>query len=108
VEYFNEYTEAYSGFEDGEHWSESYQLKRGHLNNIAAGRYHLEAEVTGSSGIADIPIEFKVYVGTPAENTWFFLLTAILVPAVFSAIRYNQNSKRWDNSNFSGSYNFFQ
>lgn len=92
--------EYYSGYEDGESWSEGGQIAESTFSAIPAGNYRLVIDPSsGLFGNADVNLEIKRNV--PAwGNFWIVFLCIIIFPIFALLYRWNFETKRWENSDY--------
>jgi Domain of unknown function (DUF4178) len=85
--------EYYSGYEDGESWSEGGQIAESTFSAIPQGNYRLVIDN------ADVSLEIRR--GVPAwGNFWFIFLFVIVFPVFALLYRWNFESRRWENSDY--------
>lgn len=92
--------EYYSGYEDGESWSEGGQIAESTFSAIPEGDYRLVIDPSsGLYGNADVSLEIRR--GIPAwGNFWFIFLLIIAIPVIALLYRWNFENKRWENSDY--------
>jgi len=95
--------EYYSGFTDGEAWSEGSNGTNVLISNVKKGRYHLNLLLTSSPGPGAYR-QLNVYVkqDVPIALNYFIALTLILAfPALLYYQKRNFEKKRWYYSDYS-------
>lgn len=92
--------EYYSGYEDGESWSEGGQIAESTFSAIPEGNYRLVIDPSsGLPGNSDVSLEIRR--GVPAwGNFWIVFLCIIVFPVVALFYRWSFESRRWENSDY--------
>lgn len=92
--------EYYSGYEDGESWSEGEQIAQSTFSAVPAGEYRLVIDTSsGLPGNSDISMEIKRNI--PAwGNFWIIFLCIIVFPVFTLLYRWNFENNRWENSDY--------
>lgn len=92
--------EYYSGYEDGESWSEGGQVAVSTFSAIPQGNYRLVIDPSsGLLGNADVSMEISRNV--PAwGNFWIIFLCIIVFPVFALLYRWSFESRRWENSDY--------
>jgi Domain of unknown function (DUF4178) len=92
--------EYYSGYEDGESWSEGGQIAESTFSAIPQGNYRLVIDPSsGLLGNSDVSMEIKRNV--PAwGNFWIIFLCIIVFPVFALLYRWNFENRRWENSDY--------
>jgi len=92
--------EYYSGYEDGESWSEGGQIAESTFSAIPEGNYRLVIDPSsGLLGSSDVSMEIKRNV--PAwGNFWIIFLCIIVFPVFALLYRWSFESRRWENSDY--------
>lgn len=92
--------EYYSGYEDGESWSEGGQVAESTFSAIPEGNYRLVIDPSsGLPGNSDVSMEIKRNV--PAwGNFWIIFLCIIAFPVFALLYRWNFENRRWENSDY--------
>lgn len=95
--------EYYSGYEDGESWSEGGQIAESTFSAIPPGNYRLVIDPSsGLYGNADVSLEIRR--GVPAwGNFWVVFLSIIVFPIFALLYRWSFESRRWENSDYAPS-----
>lgn len=96
--------EYYSGYTDGESWSDGSASETAYITNIPAGTYFLQMEGTREHTAAYKINNFSVKVVYDAahyRNFWFAVLLVLIWPLVNYLISSQREKNRWDNSPFS-------
>ncbi|MGC4100240.1 DUF4178 domain-containing protein [Ferruginibacter sp.] len=93
--------EFYSGYTDGENWSEGGQNETGYITGIPAGKYFLEMvgtrENSSSSTLRGFSVK-AVYDENSYRNFWFAVLLLLIWPAAnYFTNRYKEQA-RWQDS----------
>ncbi len=94
--------ESYSGYEDGEYWSEGTNQRKRTISPIKAGTYVARVEaVHGMTDNArvDLVIRQNVFQGAYLIMALGFLLIIFVILAL---VRWRHDKKRWENSGFYG------
>lgn len=93
--------EYYSGYEDGESWSEGDRYAEVMLSNIPKGKYHVNIYPYSGDPNRDT-LQMKVTANASMwRNTLITCLALCLYPAYCWYRMRNFEKKRWDNSNYS-------
>jgi DNA-directed RNA polymerase subunit RPC12/RpoP len=91
--------EFYSGYEDGEHWTEGRREKTVHLGRPEKGRYTLRLESQWEAGKVPPPVRIVVREGV---FRWPYFIVAFLVISVFPILAVIRQaafeSERWKDS----------
>lgn len=96
---FSKSLEYYSGYSDGESWSEGSQNESVLLSSLPAGNYHLNYKPVCST-LYENTFFISVNADVPIWRNYFFmLLFALIWPIVSFMKARNVNAQRWSNSN---------
>lgn len=98
--------EFYSGYEDGERWTEGDREETIHFTKIPAGTYFLQMTASRDSNMytrAGIFTTKLVYDATTYRNIWIVVILILLGPLVMGIMRYYTENARWGNSEFANS-----
>jgi hypothetical protein len=98
----NRELEKYSGYEDGESWSEGDDLRTLYISPVKAGNYVARIEaVHGSSTDISIFVRIRQNVFRWV-NYLGFAIALMLLLGIAGLFRFVHNKKRWSNSGFYG------
>jgi Domain of unknown function (DUF4178) len=91
--------ERYSGYEDGESWSEGSTEEEMNLSQIPSGNYVLNLQTTQDSYRKISGFNVKILYDTAIHrNLWFTILGIGIIALILHWINYNYNYRRWQNS----------
>jgi hypothetical protein len=94
--------EYYSGYDDGESWSEGGQVAESSFSSVPAGNYRLMVDPSpgqmGPNGM-DVSLELKSNVGVWG-NFWMIFFLIIIFPLYAFLYRWYFENKRWENSDY--------
>jgi hypothetical protein len=91
--------EYYSGYDDGESWSEGSTSKREVIGPQPSGKYLLRTE-TQSGGTADVPVFVTIRQGVFRFEYFALAFGVFCVPfLIVGLVDYTFERKRWENSN---------
>ncbi|MFN0256547.1 DUF4178 domain-containing protein [Pedobacter ureilyticus] len=93
--------EYYSGYEDGESWSEGDRYAEIMLSNIPKGKYHINIYPYSGDPNRDTLLVKVTANASMWRNTLLTCLALCLYPAYCWYRMRNFEKKRWDNSNYS-------
>ena len=96
--------EYYSGYTDGESWTEGSTSATAYMTNIPAGTYFLQMEGTREHILYQRINNFSVkvvYDGTEYRNFWFAVLLLVAWQVINYLISNQKEKNRWANSPFS-------
>jgi len=97
---FTHEIEYYSGYEDGEHWSEGSTSGTAFLSQIPAGKYHLNIYPEFSPNNHEFSI--SVYRDVPITSNFFIACIGLLLfPLIFFVWKRNYEQRRWSDSDYS-------
>lgn len=97
---FTKEIEYYSGYEDGESWSEGSQVGEAYLSRIPGGRYHVN--IYPDWGGTKNPFSLKLKHDVPAWSNFFWsLLFLLLFPAGYFLLKGYYERQRWSESDYS-------
>ncbi|MFD0997956.1 DUF4178 domain-containing protein [Ohtaekwangia kribbensis] len=97
---FSKDIEYYSGYEDGESWSEGSTRGEAFLSEIPEGRYHINIYPEFSVSYQSFSIRVVRDVSSLSNFIVILVLLAIF-PAVFFIRKYMLEAKRWEDSDYS-------
>ncbi|MBS1636941.1 MAG: DUF4178 domain-containing protein [Bacteroidetes bacterium] len=93
--------EYYSGYEDGESWSEGSNANEVFLPAIEKGNYMLDGDVNFSGKRFGNFVAVEVYANVGYfSNLWFLLALVLIYPGYVLARRHIKNKARWANSDY--------
>lgn len=100
--YFGQALEKYSGYEDGESWSEGSNTETVTVPEVSPGVYHYNVEITNDSLRRFQALQVEVIEGvTVMSNFWIALLLILVVPGISFFKKSNFERLRWYNSDYS-------
>lgn len=94
--------EYYSGYEDGESWSEGGRVAESTFSAIPGGDYRLIIDPSaGYSGSGSIDVNMEIKRNVPVwGNFWFIFIAIMLFPLLALLYRWNFENRRWENSDY--------
>lgn len=100
--YFSGVVEFYSGYDDGEAWSEGSRSTTLTVGNLAKGRYHYNLTTTSDSTKPVRSVNVTVIENVAlALNFWLAILCLLIFPLYIYLRRKNWERKQWSNSDYS-------
>jgi hypothetical protein len=101
IEYnFTKEIEYYSGYEDGEAWSEGSKSGEAILSQIPSGRYHLNIYPEFSVANSSFSLEVRRDVPT-TMNFWITCLGLLAFPIFYYIRKHYREQSRWADSDYS-------
>lgn len=98
---FGSSVEHYSGYEDGESWSEGSNENEVFLPSIKRGDYVLDGQVTFSDARYSTQVIITVFANVGYHSNLYFLLLLVLAyPLYVRFIGKSKNKSRWANSDY--------
>jgi hypothetical protein len=95
-------TEYYSGWEDGESWSEGVRNRQLYLSALPGGEYALRLEIQPEPGKGPAVLTVAIDQGVPHHLHFWLAMGALTLPALLIAMRrFAFERRRWENSDFS-------
>ncbi|TCN60921.1 DUF4178 domain-containing protein [Flavobacterium circumlabens] len=99
----NKDIEYYSGYEDGESWTEGGQTQEFNICGIKEGKYHLL--ITSQKAPEDTRnnvMKVKVVWNQPSSrNVWLVIIFMIVILVVIRFARLSYEKRRWEDSHYS-------
>ena len=99
---FDRSIEYYSGYEDGESWSEGSTTQTVLLSGVPQGKYYLNIDYESGSFLDTTPrmlgISARANVPIYANYFWCIFLISIM-PIIYWVMSRSEEAKRWANSN---------
>lgn len=100
---FEKGVEYYSGYSEGELWTEGSREEEAFLTNIPAGNYFLQIAALRENSMNTVKsINLEVLYDVPSHrNLGFSILLLLIWPAAWYYVIRNNETQRWSNSPFS-------
>ncbi len=99
----NKDIEYYSGYEDGESWTEGSQSEKFNICGVKGGKYHLLiTPLKAPEDIKNNAITIKAVWNEPSSrNVWIIAIFMIVVYIVIRYFKINFEKARWEDSSYS-------